>query len=287
MSLILHPPDLSGLLGSAASLQSSRTFGTGSQGKLPFTEEMLLNEPSGNLFAWTQNTGMGWEPSDLNRPNYLIMSTLGGLRGEDGTPLALGYHTGHWGWVCWSSRPTLRTGRPAILCLLQRPCDGRSMGTPAMLDGLAYAMTLPWSCAARSALFHPRQGVLGIASCDKGLPAMMMALAGLKELPSVIVPGGVTLPTEGAEDCGKVQSIGARFAHGLIDREYAAEMGARACGSSGGGCQFLGTAATSQVVAEALGMALPHGALSPSGEPCGSSWRAAPPWRCCACMPRA
>src|SRR5512143_1463921 len=89
-------PDLSDLLGSAASLQSSRTSSTGPQGKLPLTEEMLLNEPSGNLFAWTQNAGMGWEPSDLNRPNYLIMSTLGGLRGEDGTPLALGYHTGHW-----------------------------------------------------------------------------------------------------------------------------------------------------------------------------------------------
>ncbi len=81
------------------------------------------------------------------------------------------------------------------------------------------------------------------------------------------VPGGVTLPAIDAEDAGAVQTIGARFSHQLIDLDYAATMGCRACGSPGGGCQFLGTAATSQVVAEALGMALPHSALSPSGEP--------------------
>ena len=263
-------PDLSDLLGSAASLQSSRTSSTGPQGKLPLTEEMLLNEPSGNLFAWTQNAGMGWEPSDLNRPNYLIMSTLGGLRGEDGTPLALGYHTGHWelGLLVREAAQTLRDqGALPFAAYCSDPCDGRSMGTPAMLDSLAYRNDAAIVIRRQIRSLPTRQGVLGIASCDKGLPAMMMALAGLKELPSVIVPGGVTLPTEDAEDCGKVQSIGARFAHGLIDLEYASDMGARACGSSGGGCQFLGTAATSQVVAEALGMALPHSALSPSGEP--------------------
>ena len=263
-------PDLSDLLGSAASLQSSRTSSTGPQGKLPLTEEMLLNEPSGNLFAWTQNAGMGWEPSDLNRPNYLIMSTLGGLRGEDGTPLALGYHTGHWelGLLVREAAQTLRDqGALPFAAYCSDPCDGRSMGTPAMLDSLAYRNDAAIVIRRQIRSLPTRQGVLGIASCDKGLPAMMMALAGLKELPSVIVPGGVTLPAADAEDCGKVQSIGARFAHGLIDLEYASDMGARACGSSGGGCQFLGTAATSQVVAEALGMALPHSALSPSGEP--------------------
>jgi putative YjhG/YagF family dehydratase len=77
----------------------------------------------------------------------------------------------------------------------------------------------------------------------------------------------VTLPARGAEDAGQVQSLGARFTHDLISLDYAASMGCRACGSSGGGCQFLGTAATSQVVAEALGLALPHSALAPSGEP--------------------
>ena len=95
----------------------------------------------------------------------------------------------------------------------------------------------------------------------------MLALAGCRELPGVIVPGGVTLPAVGAEDAGQVQSLGARFARDLVSLDYAATMGCRACGSSGGGCQFLGTAATSQVVAEAFGLALPHSALAPSGEP--------------------
>jgi dihydroxyacid dehydratase/phosphogluconate dehydratase len=92
----LPPHNLSDLFGSAKSIQSSRTSSRGPQGKLPLSEDMLLNEPSGNLFGWTQNAGMGLETSELNRPNYLIVSTLGGLRREDGAPLALGYHTGHW-----------------------------------------------------------------------------------------------------------------------------------------------------------------------------------------------
>jgi putative YjhG/YagF family dehydratase len=96
---------------------------------------------------------------------------------------------------------------------------------------------------------------------------MMMALASSGTLPSVLVPGGVTLLPDEGEDAGRVQTIGARFAQGEITREYAAEMGCRACASPGGGCQFLGTAATSQVVGEAMGLSLPHTALAPSGQP--------------------
>ena len=81
------------------------------------------------------------------------------------------------------------------------------------------------------------------------------------------VPGGVTLLPEQGEDAGKVQSVGARFSHGLISLEEAAELACRACASPGGGCQFLGTAATSQVVAEALGLTVTHSALAPSGQP--------------------
>jgi putative YjhG/YagF family dehydratase len=111
------------------------------------------------------------------------------------------------------------------------------------------------------------KGVIGIGTCDKGLPAMMMALASAGKSPAVLVPGGVTLLPESGEDAGKVQTIGARFAQNQISLEYAAEVGCRACASPGGGCQFLGTAATSQVVGEALGLALPHTALAPSGQP--------------------
>jgi putative YjhG/YagF family dehydratase len=96
---------------------------------------------------------------------------------------------------------------------------------------------------------------------------MMMALASSGKMPAVLVPGGVTLLPESGEDAAKVQTIGARFAQNQITLEYAAEVGCRTCASPGGGCQFLGTAATSQVVGEALGLSLPHTALAPSGQP--------------------
>ena len=69
-----------------------------------------------------------------------------------------------------------------------------------------------------------RLAVIGVATCDKGLPAMMMALAGMGDLPCVLVPGGVTLPPERGEDAAKIQTLGARFAHGLISLDEAAEL---------------------------------------------------------------
>lgn len=258
------------IFGAAGPVRASRTAGDGPAGRLPLTDEMLRNEPSGNLFGLTQNAGMGWDPSESTRPAYLILSTMGGMRGEDGRPVALGYHTGHWelGLLVREAADTLRAqGCLPFAAYVSDPCDGRSQGTPAMLDSLAYRNDAAVVMRRLARSLPNRRGVIGIAACDKGLPATMMALAGEKDMPGIIIPGGATLPARGAEDAGKVQSIGARYAHGLITLDYAAEMGCRACGSSGGGCQFLGTAATSQVVAEALGMALPHSALAPSGEP--------------------
>src|SRR5262249_58985474 len=83
----------------------------------------------------------------------------------------------------------------------------------------------------------------------------------------VLGPGGVTRPPGSGEDAARIQTIGARFAHGEITLEAAADLGCRTCASPGGGCQFLGTAATSQVVGEALGLSLGHSALAPSGQP--------------------
>jgi putative YjhG/YagF family dehydratase len=136
-----------------------------------------------------------------------------------------------------------------------------------MFDSLPYRndAALIFRRLARS--LPTRSGIIGVATCDKGLPAMMMALAAMHDLPCVLVPGGVTLPPTDGEDTAKVQTLGARFAHGEITLQEAAEAGCRACASPGGGCQFLGTAATSQVVGEALGMSLPHSALAPSGQP--------------------
>ena len=264
------PPPLEQVLGSAASIGSSRIEGEGPDGRLPLTADMLRTEPSGNIFGLTQNAGMGWRADALGGPQYVILSTMGGLRSEHGEPIALGYHTGHWeiGLLVRGAAEALRAAGAlpfAIYC--SDPCDGRTQGTTGMFDSLAYRNDAAIVMRRLIRSLPTASGVIGIATCDKGLPATMMALAGTKDLPAVIVPGGVTLPARDAEDAGQVQSLGARFTHDLISLDYAATMGCRACGSSGGGCQFLGTAATAQVVAEALGMALPHSALAPSGEP--------------------
>src|SRR4029079_15125485 len=147
------------------------------------------------------------------------------------------------------------------------PCDGRSQGTTAMFDSLPFRNDAATIFRRLIRSLPTRRGVLGVATCDKGLPAMMMALAGSVDLPCVLVPGGVTLPAAEGEDAGRVQTIGVRFSHGELTREEASELGCRACASPGGGCQFLGTAATAQVVGEALGLSLGHAALAPSGQP--------------------
>jgi xylonate dehydratase len=247
-----------------------RTRADGPAGALPITEEMLLKSPSGDLFGLTQNAGMGWAPAEVGRKQFLILSTQGGLRAADGKPLALGYHTGHWEiglLVAEAAEEFRRLQTIPFAGYCSDPCDGRTQGTTGMFDSLPYRndAALIFRRLARS--LPLRAGLLGIATCDKGLPAMMMAVAGLHDLPCVVVPGGVTLPPANGEDAGTIQSLGARYAHGLISLSEAAELGCRACASPGGGCQFLGTAATSQVVAEALGLAVPQSALAPSGEP--------------------
>ncbi len=237
---------------------------------LPITAEMLLTQPSGNLFGLSQNAGMGWETSRLLDPEFLILSTHGGMRSADGTPIALGFHTGHWevGLLVAEAARELRDLHAIPFAgACTDPCDGRTQGTAGMLDSLAYRNDAAIVLRRLMRSLPTRKGVIGVATCDKGLPAMMMALASSGPLPSILVPGGVTLLPESGEDAGKVQTIGARFAQQQITLEYAAEMGCRACATPGGGCQFLGTAATSQVVAEALGLSLPHAALAPSGQP--------------------
>ena len=231
---------------------------------------MLESWSSGDLFGLTQNAGMGWKPEDMLGPQYLVLSTQGGVRAPDGSPVALGYHTGHWevGLLVEAAAKEIKSsGGVPFAAFVSDPCDGRSQGTTGMFDSLPYRNDAATVMRRLIRSLPMRRGVVGVATCDKGLPAMMIALAAMRQLPSVLVPGGVTLPPTVGEDAGKVQTIGARFAHGQITLEEAATAGCAACGSAGGGCQFLGTAATSQVVAEALGITLPHAALAPSGQP--------------------
>ncbi len=246
------------------------TSAEGPSGALPLTEELLRDSSSGDVFGLTQNAGMGWDVSEVGRDQFLILSTQGGLRADDGTPVALGYHTGHWevGLLVREAAKELdRLGVLPFAAHVSDPCDGRTQGTAGMFDSLPYRNDAALVLRRLVRSLPRRRGMIAVGTCDKGLPAMLMAVASFRELAGAVVPGGVTLPPQSGEDAGAVQTLGARFAHGLVSLEEAADLGCRACASPGGGCQFLGTAATSQVVAEALGLTVPHAALAPSGQP--------------------
>ncbi len=208
-------PTLDALLGdSEPSCFDVQTTADGPAGALPLTDEMLRHWPSGDLFGLTQNAGMGWKPDEVDRDPFLILSTQGGLRAPDGTPIALGYHTGHWeiGLLVQEAAITFKAlGVAPFAGMVSDPCDGRTQGTAGMMDSLPYRndAAIVFRRLVRS--LPRRKGVLGVATCDKGLPAMMVALAGVKNLPGVIVPGGVTLPPRNGEDAGKIQSLDARY----------------------------------------------------------------------------
>ena len=268
MTAALGLDDLLG--GGGEELYEVRTRAPGPPGRLNLDEETVIGSPSGDIFAYSQNAGMGWNPAHLGRKEFLIVSTLGGIRAPDGTPVALGYHTGHWevGLLMEeAAREITRLGGIPYAAYCSDPCDGRSQGTTGMFDSLPYRNDAAIVMRRLIRSLPRRRGVIGVGTCDKGLPAVLIALAGARGLPVVVVPGGVTLPPEHGEDAGKIQSVGSRLARGEITIDEVNDLGCRACATPGGGCQFLGTAATSQVVAEALGLTLPHAALAPSGEP--------------------
>ena len=132
---------LAALVESDPAVLDVQTTATGPAGALPLTEELLREAPSGDLFGWTQNAGMGWNPAELNRREFLILSTSGGLRNPDGTPAALGYHTGHWevGLLMKAAAEQLRSlGCIPFAGFCTDPCDGRTQGTPGMMDSLPY-----------------------------------------------------------------------------------------------------------------------------------------------------
>ena len=267
----LMNPDLARILDSGdTAIFDVRSKAPARAGTLPITAEMLLQRPSGDLFGWAMNAGMGWDLRRMGGKEILILSTHGGIRRPDGTPVALGYHTGHWevGLLMEAAAEQLSSmGAIPFAAYCTDPCDGRTQGTPGMYDSLPYRNDAAIVFRRQIRSLPTRSGVIGVATCDKGLPAMMLALAGTPDLPCILVPGGVTLLADEGEDAGRVQSVGARFAHGEMTLEEAAENLCRACASPGGGCQFLGTAATSQVIGESLGLTLTHAALAPSGHP--------------------
>jgi dihydroxyacid dehydratase/phosphogluconate dehydratase len=163
----------------------------GPEGSLPLTAEMLIQQPSGNIFGWTQNAGMGLDPRLLGGKEILLLSTHGGIRATDGSPIALGYHTGHWevNLLMTAAAEELKKHRAVPFAgFVTDPCDGRTQGTTGMFDSLPYRNDAAQVFRRLIRSLPTRQGVLGVATCDKGLPAMMMALAGTHNLPTILLP---------------------------------------------------------------------------------------------------
>lgn len=251
-------------------LYEVNTHADGPKGKLPLTPEILTERPSGDIFGMTLNAGMGWDPSKLLGKQVLMLSTLGGVRNDDGTPVAMGLHTGHYEIGVQMNKAAAvikEAGGVPYAGHVSDPCDGRTQGTTGMFDSLPYRNDAAIVFRRLYRSLPTAEAVIGLAACDKGLPAMMMALASMHDVPTILIPGGSTLQATEGEDNGTVQTIGARFSRGELSLEQASIEGCRACASAGGGCQFLGTAGTSQVISEGLGLALPHTALAPSSTP--------------------
>ncbi len=242
----------------------------GPRGKIPFTDEILRHRPGGDLFGMMEDAGMGWKAEDVTRPQFHLLSTLGGMRGEDGSPVALGHHTGHYelGMAVRAAAEEIKqAGCLPYASYCTDPCDGRTQGTTGMFDILANRNDTATVFRRQIRCLPTAVGLLGAVSCDKGTPAMLMALGAFGHLPSVVILGGSTLPATVGEDNGKTIPLGAKYVQGEISLEEASVQACRSCASAGGGCQFLGTASTGQVLTETMGLALPHSALAPSGQP--------------------
>lgn len=251
----------------SASSESFPVHSPGPSGTVGYTEQDLLLRPSGDLFGISQNAGMSGSGDRATDPNVAILSTLGGWPGE-----ALGAHTGHhelYKLVIETANEFSREGFLPFALYSSDTCDGRTQGTIFANISLASRNIIYKSLATQLRGIPCAEAMVGIATCDKGLPAMTMLVASLCQypnaIPGIVVPGGVTLPPEVGEDAGTIQSLGARFAKGVINLQQAQDLGCKACATPGGGCQFFGTAATAQAVAEAMGLTLTHAALAPSG----------------------
>lgn len=266
--------DLTAFLEDCDDIYEMLTHSEGPTGSLPIDAEFLKTAPSGDLFGMTMNTGMGWPASKLRGPEIMIVSTKAGIRSKTGTPNALGLHSGHYELDIQAeavANAIRKNGGIPYATYVSDQCDGRSQGTTGMFDSLPYRNDAAIVMRRLIRSLPTRSGAVGIATCDKGLPATMMALVAQRDLATVLVPGGVTLPPTRGEDLAKVQTLGARFTHGEVTVEEAARLACKSCASAGGGCHFYGTAGTSQIIAEALGLTLPHAALAPSGS---AAWEA-------------
>ncbi|MEG1426327.1 MAG: dihydroxy-acid dehydratase [Oscillospiraceae bacterium] len=196
--------------------------------------------------------GMGWTTDDLEKPQILIESTYG--QSHPGSAHLLGFAQGAYAGVA-------AAGGKGALYFATDICDGMAQGH----DGINYSMASRDTIAnlieihANATTFD---GGVFLASCDKSVPAQLMAI-GRIDIPSIVVTGGVM---EAGPDLLTLEQIGkysAMAKRGEITEEKLNYYKHHACPSCGA-CSFMGTASTMQIMAEALGLMLPGSALMPA-----------------------
>ena len=199
--------------------------------------------------------GTGWAPEDLEKPQIIIESTFG-----DSHP-----GSGHLDTLVEEVRKGVeQAGGHGARYFCTDICDGESQGT----DGINYSLASR-EIIANMIEIHanatPFDGGVYLSSCDKGLPGNLMGLARVN-VPSVVVPGGTM---NAGPDMLTLEQLGmysAKYQRGEINKEKLDWAKCNACPSCGA-CSFIGTASTMQIMAEALGLALPGSALMPATSP--------------------
>ena len=200
--------------------------------------------------------GSGWMPEDLGKPQVLIESTFG-----DSHPGSAGLDK-----LVEAARKGVRDGGGfGARYFCTDICDGESQGT----DGINFSLVSREMIAGMIEIHAnatPFDAGVFIASCDKGLPGNLIGLC-RADIPSVVIPGGTMNAGPELLTLEQLGAYSARYERGEIGEEKLNWAKQNACPSCGA-CSFIGTASTMQMMAEALGLALPGSALLPaeSGE---------------------
>ena len=199
--------------------------------------------------------GTGWKPEDLSKPQVIIESTVG-----DSHP-----GSGHLNILVEEVRKGIeKAGGHGARYFCTDICDGESQGT----DGINYSLASREMIANMIEIHAnatPFDAGVYLASCDKGMPGNLMGLA-RADVPSVVVPGGTMNAGPEMLTLEQLGMYSAKYERGEIDEEKLEWAKCNACPSCGA-CSFIGTASTMQIMAEALGLALPGSALMPATSP--------------------
>lgn len=196
--------------------------------------------------------GMGWTAEDLSKPQVLVESTFGDSHPGSAHLLELANE---------AVRGVAQAGGRAARYFATDICDGMAQGHDGINFSLASRSTI-CDLIEIHASATPFDAAVFLASCDKSVPAQLMAMGRL-DLPAVFVPGGVMAPGPDRLTLEQIGTYSAMYQRGELTGEQFAFYQHHACPSCGA-CSFMGTACTMQVMAEALGLALPGTALLPA-----------------------